>query len=358
MADHTERIQLLRGALEGKRYDGFVTAFTPHLRYLTGFTGSNGLCLITSSDVFFITDFRYKEQIEREVSCSRRYVTRGDLVERAAEANVLRGCKRVGVEKEHLSVDAWLSLRSNFPSVKFVPTEEIVESFAAVKSAGEIALIRQAVAITEAAFRKILRLIRPGISELDLSAEISYLHKKMGAEKDSFEPIVVSGPRGSLPHGRPSVKKIKFGEMVTIDMGCFKEGYCSDLTRTVAVGKATAEQRKVYRVVLEAQRIAIETVAEGVPAKALDAATRSHIRRRGFGKYFGHGLGHGIGLQIHEFPRVSTRSLHTLRAGNVITVEPGIYLPGKFGIRIEDDVVVQPFGGDILTETPRDLMVL
>lgn len=358
MFDYSERIRLLRSELKKKRFDALVTLFTPHLCYLTGFTGSNALCLVTHSKVFFITDFRYKEQIRSEVVCSRSYVTSGNLFEKAAAEKLLRGCKRIAVEKEYLPLGQFLELRSNFPSVRFVPASEYVESFASIKSETEISLIRNAARITDAVFAKMLKIVRPGISELDVSAEISYYHKRFGAEKDSFEPIVVSGPRGSLPHGKPSSKKIKYGELVTLDLGCICNGYCSDLTRTIAVGKPPAEARKVYSVVFEAQRLAIESARSGMAARNLDRVARSYIRSRGYGRYFGHGLGHGIGLEIHEFPRISARSVHTLRNGNVVTVEPGIYLPGKFGVRIEDDIVVRNGECEVLTTAPKMLMVL
>ena len=207
-------------------------------------------------------------------------------------------------------------------------------------------------------FAKVLKIVRPGVSELDVSAEISYYHKMFGAEKDSFDPIVVSGPRGSLPHGKPSSKRIKQGELVTLDLGCICNGYCSDLTRTVAVGKPSAEARKVYEIVFEAQRLAIESAKGGMAARRLDSIARNYIRSYGYGKYFGHGLGHGIGLEIHEYPRVSARSVHTLRNGNVVTVEPGIYLPGKCGVRIEDDIVVRNGECEVLTTAPKTLIVL
>ncbi len=358
MFDYPKRVRLLRGMLEKNRLDGFVTLFTPHLRYLTGYSGSNGLCLVTNSDVFFLTDFRYKEQIQQEVTCSRSFVTSGNLIEKAAAGKLLRGCKRVGIEKDNLYVGQFLELRSNFPGVRFVPTTEYVESFAAVKNEAEISIIRKAIQITDAVFAKVLKSIRPGISELDVSAEISYYHKKFGAEKDSFEPIVVSGSRASLPHGRPSSKRIKNRELVTLDLGCIYNGYCSDLTRTIAVGKASAEERKVYDIVLQAQQLAIDSAKSGLAGRRLDGVARNYIRSRGYGKYFGHGLGHGIGLEIHEAPRVSARSIHTLRDGNVVTVEPGIYLPGKFGVRIEDDIVIRDGGCEVLTTAPKTLLVL
>ncbi len=358
MFDYKKRIRSLRTELENKQYDAFITSFMPHLRYLTGFSGSNGLCIITRTKVFFLTDFRYKEQIEAEVVCSRSFITSGELIEKAAEENLLRGCKHVGVERDYLSLAHYSDLRKHFTSTRFAPASELVEQLASRKTEDEILLIAKAVAITDAVFEEILKVIRTGISELDISAEISYLHKKHGAEKDSFEPIVVSGKRGSLPHGRPSSKKIKRGELITLDLGCFYHGYCSDLTRTVAVGKPSVEARKVYGVVLEAQRKAIDYARIGIEAKSLDRVARSDIHDKGYGKYFGHGLGHGIGLQIHELPRVSVRSTDILQPGNVITVEPGVYLPGKFGVRIEDDIVIRNGGCEVLTMAPKSLIVI
>lgn len=358
MLNYKERIRLLRAELQKKHLHAFATSFPPHLRYLTGFSGSNGLCIVTGSKVFFLTDFRYKEQIRNEVVCSRSYITSGDLVEKAAEENLLRGCKQTGFEGEYLSFSNYREFKKNFKSQRFVSTSEIVESFASVKNDDEISFIKSAVAITDKVFSEIVKIAKPGISELDISAEISFLHKKYGAEKDSFEPIVVSGPHGSLPHGKPSSKKIKRGEFLTLDLGCFYKGYCSDLTRTIALGKPSDKARKVYQIVLDAQRRAIDSVRSGMPAKELDNVARSHIASKGYGKYFGHGLGHGIGLRIHEFPRVSSRSTHTLQSGNVITIEPGIYLPGLFGVRIEDDIVVRNGQCEVLTQSPKTLLVV
>ncbi|MGA7160336.1 MAG: aminopeptidase P family protein [Bacteroidota bacterium] len=358
MFDYKERIRLLRDVLERKHCDAFITSFIPHLRYLTGFSGSNGLCIVTHAKVFFLTDFRYKEQIRNEVACSRSFITSGELVEKASEEKLLGGCKRVGVEQDYLQIAQHRGLKRNFHAVRFVPTSELVESLASVKRGAEILLIAKAVAITDSVFEELLKIVRAGISELDVSAEISYLHKKHGAENDSFEPIVVSGPRGSLPHGRPSSKKVKKGELVTLDLGCFYKGYCSDLTRTVAVGKPSDEARKVYGIVLQAQQRAIDSARSGVKAKNIDGVARGFISSKGYGKYFGHGLGHGIGLQIHEFPRISARSMHTLQSGNVVTVEPGIYLPQKFGIRIEDDIVIRDGTCDVLTRASKALIVV
>ena len=358
MFDYIERLRLLRAALGSNRLDAFVTSFTPHLRYLTGFTGSNGLAIVTQSRLYFLTDFRYKEQIRSEVSCSRSFITSGVLFEKAAGLKLLRGCKRVGFEEEQMAFANFRELKKNFKGIRFIPMKEMVEDLTSCKDREEVVLIKKAISITDTVYSEILKIVKPGVSELDLSAEISYLHKKHGAEKDSFEPIVVSGVRGSLPHGRPSAKKIKRGEMVTFDLGCVYRGYCSDLTRTIAVGKPSAQARKVYGIVLDAQQRSVDAARSGISARSLDGIARGHIHTRGFGKYFGHGLGHGIGIQIHEYPRISTRSTDTLRAGNVITIEPGIYLPGKFGVRIEDDILVRNDGCDVLTKSPRALTVV
>lgn len=358
MFDHTERLRLLRAALESNRLDAFVTSFTPHLRYLTGFSGSNGLAIVTHSRLYFLTDFRYKEQIRGEVKCSRSFITSGVLAEKGGEKKLLRGCKQVGFEEEYLTFAHFQELKKSFTGVRFIPTKELVEDLASAKDRDEIAIIKKAAAITDTVYSELLDIIKPGVTELDLSAEISYLHKKHGAEKDSFEPIVVSGARGSLPHGRPSAKKIKRGEMVTLDLGCVYQGYCSDLTRTISVGKPSVQARKVYGIVLEAQQRAIDAARSGISARSLDSVARGFIRSKGFGKYFGHGLGHGIGLQIHEYPRISTRSTNTLRPGNVITIEPGIYLPGKFGVRIEDDILVRNERCEMLTKSSKSLTVV
>lgn len=358
MFDYRERIRQLRTAFGNKHIDAFVTSFLPHLRYLTGFTGSNGLCIVTASRVFFVTDFRYKEQIRSEVACSRSFITSGSLLEKAAEHDILLGCHNVGFEKDYLTYSEYRELRKVFKSLHSVSTRDLVESLSSAKEETEISLLRRACGITDRVFEEMLTVVKEGVSELDLSAEISYLHKKYGAEKDAFEPIVVSGVRTSLPHGKPTHKKIRRGDLVTLDLGCSFKGYCSDLTRTIAVGKPSGEVRRVYSVVLDAQRLAIGGARSGISGKELDRVAREHIASEGYGSKFGHGLGHGIGLQVHERPRLSKRSGDTLISGNVITVEPGIYLPGRFGVRIEDDVVIREGKCDVLTKSPRGLIIL
>ncbi len=213
-------------------------------------------------------------------------------------------------------------------------------------------------ALSEKVFRRILRFVRAGLKEAEVAAEITYWHRKYGADGDAFEPIVASGVRGALPHGRASEKKIKKGELVTLDFGCRLDGYCSDVTRTVAVGQPGDRARRIYRVVLDAQCRAIDAARAGIKARKLDQIARDHIKRRGFGKYFSHSLGHGVGIEIHEQLRLSDRSNDTLMAGNVVTVEPGIYIPGFGGVRIEDDIVIRQEGCEVLNVAEKELIIL
>jgi Xaa-Pro aminopeptidase len=265
---------------------------------------------------------------------------------------------RVGIQEQYLPVGELNKLKKLFRTAKFVPTAGLVESLAAVKDDDEIAKIRAAVKLTDEVFDEVLAFIKPGVKELDIAAEVSYRHRLKGAEADAFEPIVASGVRGALPHARATRKTIRKGEMVTLDMGCRLNGYHSDLTRTVAVGKPPAELRRVYGIVREAQQRAVDAAAGGLSARALDAVARSFIRRHGYGTYFNHSLGHGLGLQVHEAPRLSKLSKETLASGNVVTIEPGIYIPNLGGVRIEDDVVIRNGTADVLNRAPKELLIL
>lgn len=352
------RLQAVRSKLKSHRLDALLVTFLPHVRYLTGFSGSNGICLITETDQFFLTDGRYRTQVQEEVKGFNVLVSSKSLFEEIAKRKFLAGRKRVGIEAQALTVGQFRSLKKHLSRASLVETNNFVEEIASVKEESEIDAIRRAVEITGRVFQKILESIKDGISELDVAAEISYLHRKFGAEADAFEAIVASGERGALPHARATSKKIKRGELVTIDMGCRYQGYHSDLTRTVSVGKPSHELRRIYDVVRDAQSLALQAAKSGMKARALDKLARSHIRRQGFGKYFNHSLGHGLGLQVHEMPRVSSLSKETLRAGNVITIEPGIYVPGVGGVRIEDDVVIRNGTCEVLTTVTRGLLIL
>ncbi len=352
------RLLEVRKQLETSRLDALLVSHLPHVRYLTGFSGSNGLCVLTLSKQFFFTDNRYREQSKNEIDGFEIIVTSDTLLKAARKRGMLNGRKRIGFESQYLSVSAFENLKKLFPTASLVSKCSVIENIAAVKEDSEIEAIKQAAAITDKVFKKVLLALQPGVRELDLAAEISYWHQRFGAEGDAFESIVVSGPRGALPHGRATEKRIRRGEFVTLDFGCRVHGYNSDLTRTVAVGKPTERARKIYRTVLEAQCKAIEATRPGVPARRLDRVARNHIRQEGFGKYFSHSLGHGLGIEIHEPLRLSVKSKDVVRAGNVFTIEPGIYIRGFGGVRIEDDVVVRGSGCEVITKSPKELIIV
>jgi Xaa-Pro aminopeptidase len=340
------------------RLDAFIVSDPAHVFYLTGFSGSSGLCVITHQKQFFVTDNRYKAQAPLEVHGYRIVIAPLNLFQTVADRQILPLRHRIGFESNVFHVSEFRTLKKLFPSCRFVPAANVIETISAVKDKSEIALLRAAVEITDKTFQKILPLIRPGIREGDIAAEISYWHKRYGADADAFDPIVAGGPRGALPHARASERKIEKGEMLVMDFGCRCKGYHSDLTRTVAVGKPSDTMRTVYAVVLEAQRRALDIVKAGSAACAVDAAARDVIQHYGFGKFFIHSLGHGLGLHVHEPLRLSPVSKDILQKGNIVTVEPGIYLPGVGGVRIEDDVLIGRDHGDVLNKSPKELIIL
>ncbi|HTK83225.1 MAG TPA: aminopeptidase P family protein [Bacteroidota bacterium] len=354
----SDRIAKLRAQFSGLNINAFLVTFQPHLRYLSGFSGSSGVGLVTEKACFLITDGRYASQVRSEVHGWRVVITSTSAFEELQRRNRLRSGMRVGFDGNTVVLSQFQQLKRLFPKVKFLPKADCIEKIAVIKDQTEIALIREAVNITDTVFNEMLSVLRPGITELDVAAEISYRQRKHGAEADAFETIVASGERSSLPHGRATTKVIQKGDIVTLDFGCVYKGYHSDMTRTVMIGKPNGEAKKIYSVVREAQQRAIDATHSGMKAKDLDAVARKHIREHGYDKYYRHSLGHGIGLQIHESPRISVLSPAILATGNVITIEPGIYIPKLGGVRIEDDVVITNGSCEVLTKSPKHLIVL
>lgn len=353
-----ERLEQLRAQFPALRIDAFLVTFLPHVRYLSGFSGSSGAGIITRQSAHFFTDGRYASQVKKEVRGWKVHITPDSIFSEIRRARVLRAGARIGFDGNTLLYHDYSDLKKLFHGVRFLPKANVVDKLAAVKDESEIRLLKKAIAITDRTFGEVLPMIKPGVRELDVAAEISYIHRKHGAEGDAFDTIVASGVRSALPHGRATSKKIMRGELVTLDFGCVYEGYHSDMTRTVAVGRVPAEAKKIYHIVLDAQKRAIESARAGQKTKDLDAVARGVIRKAGYDRYFRHSLGHGIGLQIHEAPRISVQSRTVLEKGNVITIEPGIYLPGTGGVRIEDDVLIHEKGCTILTRSPKELIVL
>ena len=354
----SNRIERLRETLKANDLDAFLVTSLQSIRYLSGFTGSHALCIITHKESHFVTDGRYAHQSKGEIKSFRRTIAVVGLFEWAARKQLLKGCRKVGFESHHLSFAQYRTLKRMFPRVSFAPTSELVEQMALVKDRSEIAAMRKAAAISERTFLEILDQIQPGVRELDIAAEISFRQKNHGAEHDAFEPIVVSGRRGCEPHARPTVKRMRSGEFVTMDFGCVVQGYNSDLTRTVALGSLSRRRREMYDAVLGAQRAAIDGAKGGMSARDLDAVARLYLRGSGFGRYFIHGLGHGIGYRLHERPRISALSNDLLQAGSVVTIEPGIYIEGVGGVRIEDEVLLTATGCRTITNVPKGLLIL
>lgn len=351
-----ERIATLRRLTREHDADAALVTFLPDVRWAVGFTGSNGALLVTGEEARFVTDGRYTEQAAREVEGAEVEIVTGSVLMHLAET--LKDGTALAIQAEHLTVAQHEKLSASASGVRRVAVSGLLHGAVASKTEAEIGAIRRAQAVTEEVFDEILSLIGPGVSEIDLAAEVVYQHLKRGASSMAFEPIVGSGPRGALPHGRPSGRTFRPGDLVVMDMGCVLDGYCSDMTRTVALGNPGDDARRAYEVVLDAQQQAVAAVQAGASGKAIDRVARDVIADAGLGEYFSHGLGHGVGLQVHEWPRLSHQVDHTLPENTVVTVEPGVYLPGRFGIRIEDLVVAREDGPEVLTRTPHDLLVL
>jgi Xaa-Pro aminopeptidase len=280
------------------------------------------------------------------------------LFEHVAEAGLLGGAEDVLLQGDHLPYAEVERFRQLLQEVRFLPVAALLDEDVAAKSEDEVARVRAAQAVTDAVFDAVLPHVGPGVREQDLAAEIVYQHLRRGCERMAFEPIVASGLRSALPHARPTSKALRSGELVVLDFGGVLDGYASDMTRTVAVGEPGEEARRVYRVVLDAQEAALAQAAAGRTGRELDQAARQVIEAAGLGAFFPHSLGHGIGLEAHEWPRLSSRVEDVLPAGATVTVEPGVYLPERFGVRVEDLVVLREGGCENLTASPKALLVL
>jgi Xaa-Pro aminopeptidase len=329
-----------------------------NVRYLTGYTGSNGLALIGADTRAFVTDFRYVAQAAEQVDAAfDRVQAPVDLLE--AIADVLPpGELRLGFEEAHMSVRERARLRELLPErLELVGVHDLVEGLRAIKQPDELATIRAATELADAAFEEIVAGGLVGRTERDVAIALEFEMRRRGAERASFEVIVAAGAHGALPHAKPRDVQINRGELVVIDWGAQLDGYCSDCTRTLAAGAINGAGTEVYELVLDAQLAGVDAVAAGAAGRDVDAVARTLIDAAGHAEHFGHGLGHGVGLDVHEAPRLGQRSEAILEPGNVVTVEPGVYLPGELGVRIEDLVVVTEDGRQILTGLTKELTV-
>jgi len=327
-----------------------------NIRYLSGFTGSDGILFLSPDDRRLLCDSRYTLQASGEASLCTVSEYKAKL-EGVASLLAKNGCRRVAFDAEKLPVSFFNSLLDALPEIQFIPLADQLDQLRAVKTAEEIDSVTLAAAIASSAFEELLSLVKPGVSERKLALELEILMKTRGADEKAFDFIVASGERGALPHGRPTGRLLRAGEMVIIDFGACLGGYNSDETVTVAVGEPDGRLLEAYEVVKKAHDLAISAVRPGIECRMLDAIAREHIESCGFGEFFGHGLGHGVGLEIHEKPTLSFRSNQTVEEGMIITVEPGIYLPGLGGVRIEDLVQVTSAGCTVLSKVSKELIV-
>lgn len=335
--------------------DALLVTHLPNVRYLTGFTGSNGaLLLLRDGGSILYTDPRYTVQSKQQVSCKVR-VAKGPLTKAILSDIDKKQIRSVGFEKDYLTVGRFDALKEKLPTrASLEPVSGLVESLRMVKDEAEVAAIRVSVAKNSEALEAALKRLKPGMTEAEFASEIDYRNRRLGAEGPAFDTIVAAGARAALPHARPGATVIGEG-MVLIDMGAFRGGYASDMTRMAHVGKATERYREAYGAVLEAQLAAIDAVKAGAKTVAVDRAARDVLKKHGLEKEFVHSTGHGLGLEIHEGPRIGKKDKSRLVAGMTITIEPGVYIEGWGGIRIEDTVLVTETGCEVLTPTTKEL---
>ena len=357
---YTRRRDLLRSELPAEGLDGLLISRLSNVRYLSGFSGSSAYLLMMPERSVLFTDFRYQEQASGEVDAAIEVrISRNGLLEEVAAFLEERGLSgRLGFEPESVTVRDRYELGELCDRVIWETSPTWVEAQRVRKDAREIEAISSAAEIGEAALEQVLSGVREGVTERTLAAELDYRLQLAGSDHPPFETIVAAGPRSALPHARPSDRQLRSGDLVLFDFGATVNGYCSDMTRTFVLGPAAAWQIEMHQAVAAAQQAARAVIAAGVAAREVDEAAREVLRSAGMGEHFGHGTGHGIGLEVHESPRIYRRSDDVLQAGSVVTVEPGVYLPGRGGVRIEDDVVVEEAGARTLTAYSRDLIEL
>jgi Xaa-Pro aminopeptidase len=356
------RLARARAAAAARDLDALLVTKPPNVTYLSGFAGSAGALLISAGNALLVSDFRYQTQAREEAPGfaffrSPRNLAQGlaaaiaDLAERSGSRRL-----RVGFEAQHLTCATRDELHAALARQRRVSLEaagELVEQLRLRKEPAELEAIRRAARITDAAFEHVRGLVRPGVTERELAIELDYFMKRQGADRLAFDPVVASGPRGALPHAKPTDRPVAPGDLIVFDLGASVNGYSADLSRTVALGPVADQPQEIYRLVWEAQRRALEALGPGRTGRQVDEAARAYLNEAGFGAYFGHGLGHGVGLETHEAPRLAPEAETVLAPGMVVTVEPGLYLPGLGGVRIEDLCFVTEEGAEIVSTADK-----
>ncbi|MGX7024148.1 M24 family metallopeptidase [Vagococcus hydrophili] len=351
------RVDNLRKEMIKEDISSFLITSSYNLRYLTGFTGTTGVALITLDDAFFITDFRYTEQAEKQCTGYKVVQNFGPIFDVVADLVEEKELTTLAFEEATVSFKEYVQLEM-IMEADLIPVSGMIEELREIKDEDEVKIIEKACAIADKAFSHILTYIKPGMTEIQVANELDFYMRSLGASGVSFETIVASGLRSAMPHGVASAKVIEQGDFITIDFGCYYEGYVSDMTRTISLGEPSEKLKEIYQIVKEAQQKVLDVAKPGMTGAELDAVARDYITSKGYGEAFGHSTGHGIGLEIHEGPNVSKMAEKSFVAGNVITNEPGIYLPGIGGVRIEDDMLVTENGIKRLTHSEKELIIL
>ena len=354
-----KNIEKYQSLLETGEVDALLLTSVYNRLYAAQYRVAEGVAVVTREGAYYFTDSRYIEAAEKNLKGFTVRMTHpgSSEIERINEVIGEHTIKKLGFEENDMTYGDYLRYNEALHAV-LVPMQAKIDAFRATKEPWEIELMRKAQAITDQTFSELCKIIQAGMTEKELEAELLYRLYKHGAEGPSFDPIVVSGPNTSLPHGVPGERKLEFGDFITMDFGCIYGGYCSDMTRTVALGFVSEEMDKVYKTVLKAQLAGIAATKAGVAGRDIDGAARKVIADAGYGEYFGHGYGHSLGILIHESPNANTRNDQPMPAGAVVSAEPGIYLPGKFGVRIEDVTVITEQGCEVLTKSPKNLIIL
>ena len=354
-----KNIEKYQSLLETGEVDALLLTSVYNRLYAAQYRVAEGVAVVTREGAYYFTDSRYIEAAEKNLKGFTVRMTHpgSSEIERINEVIGEHTIKKLGFEENDMTYGDYLRYNEALHAV-LVPMQAKIDAFRATKEPWEIELMRKAQAITDQTFSELCKIIQAGMTEKELEAELLYRLYKHGAEGPSFDPIVVSGPNTSLPHGVPGERKLEFGDFITMDFGCIYGGYCSDMTRTVALGFVSEEMDKVYKTVLKAQLAGIAATKAGGAGRDIDGAARKVIADAGYGDYFGHGYGHSLGILIHEAPNANTRNDQPMPAGAVVSAEPGIYLPGKFGVRIEDVTVITETGCEVLTKSPKKLIIL
>ncbi|HEU5410685.1 MAG TPA: Xaa-Pro peptidase family protein [Candidatus Acidoferrales bacterium] len=353
------RLSFLQQQMQAERLDAFLVSHLPNVFYLSGFSGSSAILVVAQENAFLFTDSRYTSQAAEEVKNARVRIVRGSLLKAAGEHLARLHARRVGFEASRLSVLQKNALdKAAGAKIRWFPWDGKIESARAIKDSGELAAMREAADIACSSWQEILPLVKPAVLEIELAAELEFRMRRRGSTGPAFDTIIASGPRAALPHAHASRRPIAKNELVVFDLGAILRGYSSDLTRTVFVGRANAEIRRRYSAVLQAQGAARDAIRPGVSAHKVDAAARQVLREAGLDKHFIHSTGHGLGLEVHEMPRLGRGEKTVLQAGMVVTVEPGVYIAGEGGIRIEDDALITQSGAHFITSASRELIEL